>query len=279
MSIVLEEKRGHLLKLISDYGSCAVAFSGGVDSSVVAKAAQDTLGVSAVAVTAVSASLASAELKSAREIADQIGIRHVEISTSELSNPAYTANAPDRCYHCKTELYSVLLNRLSSLEVNVIVNGANADDLGDFRPGHRAAEEHGVVSPLAECGISKTEVRQLARDWKLPVAEKPAAPCLSSRIAYGQAVTAERLRMIEAAETILRGLGLEEVRVRYHADELARLEVPAAAIGRVAEPKIRSHLAQSFRELGFNYVTLDLEGFRSGSLNDLVPIESLSHFS
>lgn len=280
MANSIETKRKQLLEAVSGYGSCAVAFSGGVDSAVVAKAAQlslgeTSLGKNAVAVTAVSASLASAELETAREVAKLIGIRHVELTTRELSNPSYAANAPDRCYHCKAELYSQLAAHIASLGMQVMANGANADDLQDYRPGHRASEEFRVESPLADCGINKQQVRELAHGWQLPVADKPASPCLASRLAYGQEVTAERLEMIERAEQELHQFGLQNVRVRYHADDLARLEVPAEAIAMLAEPAVRDHLAKAFKQLGFKFVTLDLEGFRSGSLNNLVPLEIL----
>lgn len=274
----LADKRRLLLETLSSYESCAVAFSGGVDSAVVAKAALLALGERAVAVTGTSASLAEGELEAAGELARLIGIRHVELATGELANPDYAANAPDRCFHCKTELYTQLAARREELGVSIIANGANADDTADYRPGMQAAAEHGVRSPLAECGISKAEVRQLAAEWQLPVADKPASPCLSSRIAYGQQVTPERLAMVDSAEQLVRKLGLRECRVRYHDGDLARIEVPADAITQLARPDVRDRLAAGLKRLGFKFVTLDLEGFRSGSLNDLVPVESLQRY-
>ena len=273
----LAEKRRLLLETITGYGSCAVAFSGGVDSAVVAQAAQMALGSRAVAVTGVSDSLAAGELPAARELARRIGIRHVELETKELDEPAYVANAADRCYHCKTELYTQLASRREVLGVTTIVNGANADDAGDYRPGMRAAAERAVRSPLAECGITKAEVRQLAAEWDLPVADKPASPCLASRIAYGEEVTPQRLEMIDRAEQLIRQLGLVNVRVRYHRGDLARIEVPAAAIAELADETVRTGLAAGLKDLGFRFVTLDLEGFRSGSLNHLIPVEVLMH--
>ena len=270
--MTLDAKRAALLAAIQDLKSCAVAYSGGVDSAVVAKAAAVALGEKAVAVTGVSASLASGELEAAEELAKLIGIRHVVVSTDELSQNGYTRNAPDRCYHCKTELYSQLETLLPKLGVNAIVNGANADDLGDYRPGMRAASEHLIHSPLADCGITKAEVRQLAAEWDLPVADKPATPCLSSRIAYGEAVTPERLAMIDRAEQFLREQGLANLRVRYHKGDLARLEVPLAELPRLCEGNVREQVAAELRRLGFKFVTIDLEGFRSGSLNQLVQI-------
>jgi uncharacterized protein len=274
----LATQRQQLLDTIRSYHSCAVAFSGGVDSGVVAKAAQLALGKRAVAVTGVSPSLATGELEGARQLATLIGIRHIELKTAEISNPSYTANATDRCYHCKSELYSQLAAQLQRLDVRVIVNGANADDQNDYRPGMQAAGEHHARSPLAECGINKQQVRGLALHWKLPVADKPASPCLSSRIAYGEQVTPERLRMVDRAEQLVRKLGLRNVRVRYHAGDLARIEVPAEAIAQLAAGEVRHQLANELKQLGFKFVTLDLEGFRSGSLNDLVPVEALTRF-
>src|SRR3954468_9662621 len=272
-------KRQQLLSLLRSYGRCAVAFSGGVDSAVVAKAAQVALGDAAVAVTGTSAALAEGEAEGARRLAELIGIRHLEIRTDEFANPQYVANNPDRCYHCKTELYSQLGQLKQKLGVNVVVNGANADDLGDYRPGMRAAGEHDVLSPLAECGLTKQEVRQLAADWDLPVAEKPATPCLSSRIAYGLTGPPERLGRIDRAEQILRSLGFHELRVRLHADDLARIEVPIAEISKFSEPDVRRSIVEHFEQLGFKFVTLDLAGFRSGGFVKLVPSEMLVRFS
>lgn len=272
----LSAKRDRLLELISGYGSCAVAFSGGIDSTVVAKAAHLALGDRAVAVTGASASLAAGELAEARELAALIGIRHEVLATEEFANPGYVRNASDRCYHCKSELYTQLDGLAERLQVSVVANGANLDDLGDYRPGMTAADEHGVASPLAECGFCKADVRALAAEWKLPTWDKPASPCLSSRVAYGEQVTPERLAMIDQAEQFLRELGLRMVRVRYHQGDLARLEVPLEALARLCEGNVRETLTGSLKALGFKYVTLDLEGFRSGSLNALVSVESLA---
>jgi pyridinium-3,5-biscarboxylic acid mononucleotide sulfurtransferase len=276
----LMAKRDRLLALLRGFESCAVAFSGGVDSAVAAKAARLALGDRAVAVTGVSASLADGELDEARDVARLIGIRHEELPTDEFSNASYLANSPDRCYHCKTELYTQLEGVAERLGVAVVINGANLDDRGDHRPGMHAATEHSVRSPLLECGLSKAEVRQLAVHWGLPIWDKPASPCLSSRIAYGEAVTPERVQMIDRAEQYLRGLGLpglekRDLRVRYHQGDLARIEVPLAALPELSRPEVRDGLVRELRSLGFKYVALDLEGFRSGSLNQVLPVESL----
>jgi len=263
----LQKKTAALLDLVRSYGSCAIAFSGGVDSAVVAKAAQLALGDAAVAVTGISASLAEGELEAAQKIAAQIGIRHEILRTEEFNDPNYTANPANRCYFCKTELYDRMQPLATQLGLAVIVNGANLDDAGDWRPGMKAAGEHCVYSPLLECGLTKADVRDLAAQWELAVWDKPASPCLSSRVAYGEEVTPQRLQMIDQAEQLLRSLNLRTVRVRYHRGDLARLEVLADAISRLAEPETRQRVATELKRLGFKYVTLDLEGFRSGSQN------------
>jgi len=282
MTTVLDsiaQKRDELLRILSGYGSCAVAFSGGVDSAVVAKAAQLALGDAAVLVTGTSAAMADGELDAAGVLAELIGVRHVVIPTDEFANPQYVANAPDRCYHCKNELYTQVAGLAERLGVNVVVNGANADDLGDFRPGMQAASEHNVRSPLAECGFTKKDVRALAAVWELPVAEKPATPCLSSRVAYGQEVTPERLAMIDGAERLLRSLGMRELRVRYHAGDIARIEVPLEHLEALCRPETRKRVVDELQRLGFKFVTLDLAGFRSGNLNRLISPAELKRFS
>lgn len=268
----LVDLRSRLVSLIESFGSCAVAMSAGVDSAVVAQAAFLALGQRAVAITGVSASLAAGELDEAREVARQIGIRHEPLGTEEFASADYVRNAPDRCYHCKTELYTRMRAAADRLGLAVIANGANADDAGDYRPGMTAANEHAVRSPLLELGIGKLAVRELAADWGLSVWDKPASPCLSSRVAYGEAVTPERLAMIDRAEAWLKQQGLSVVRVRYHAGDLARVEIPPEAIERIASPPVRDALVAMLKSLGFKFVTLDLEGFRSGSQNVLLPI-------
>jgi len=270
----IEQQAEQLVARIRSFSSCAVAFSAGVDSTVVARAAREALGDQAVAVTGVSPSLPEGELEAARSLAGEIGIRHVVLETAEFQQEAYLRNAPDRCYHCKSELYGQMESWLARLGVEVILNGANVDDLGDYRPGLQAASEHAVKSPLAELGYSKQDVRHLAEHWKLPVWDKPASPCLSSRVAYGETVTPERLARIDRAEQYLRSEGFRIVRVRLHAGELARIEVPSEDLPRLCEPALRAAVADRLTELGFRFVTIDAVGFRSGSLNVLVPLET-----
>src|SRR5438552_9626734 len=267
-------KQQRLLEILGNLKSVAVAFSGGIDSTVVAKAAQVALGDRAIAVTADSASVPRSEIADACSLAQQIGIRHRVIPTDEFQDPDYVRNDGTRCYYCKSELYSQIESLLPELGVEVICSGANLDDLGDYRPGLKAAAEHGVRHPLQEAGFTKAEVRALARSWDLPTWDKPASPCLSSRLAPGVKVTHERTARVEAAEEYLRSLGYRECRVRLHEDELARIEVPIEGLARLADPAVREELARRFKELGFRFVTLDLEGFRSGSLNSLVSLET-----
>ena len=266
----LATKRERLLARMRELSSCLVAYSGGVDSAVVAKAAVLALGDQVVAATAISPSMATGEREEARRLASRIGVRHMEVATRELQNPLYVVNHFDRCFHCKTELYSRLEPLLAELQLACIANGANLDDLDDYRPGLQAARDFQVVSPLADCGFSKQDVRAVARDWELPVAEKPATPCLSSRIAYGEPVTPDRLRMIDAAEQWLRQHGLGDVRVRFHPGDLARLEIPLEHLDLVSRDPLRSQLADYVLSLGFKFITVDLQGRRSGSLNLLV---------
>ncbi len=273
LSAELAAKRDRLLGVLRELPGVAVAFSGGIDSTVVAKTAFLALGERAVAVTADSASVARTELQDARELAKLIGIRHVVVRTDEFSNPDYLKNDGTRCYHCKTELYTTVERMLPELGVPVMVSGANLDDRGDYRPGLVAAAEHSVRHPLQEAGFTKADVRALALHWGLPTWDKPAAPCLSSRMAPGVAVTPERTKRVEDAEAFLRTLGLRECRVRYHDGDLARVEVPVGEIARLADDAVRTELTRTLHALGFKFVTLDLDGFRSGSLNELVPLE------
>lgn len=264
-----------LLAVLRSLPDVAVAFSGGVDSTVVAKAARLVQGERALAVTATSASLAQGELERATSLARAIGIRHRVIQTDEFADTAYARNDGTRCYHCKSNLYGTLERLRDEVGFAVVCSGANLDDQGDYRPGLVAAAEHGVRHPLQEAGLTKPMVRAIARHWGLPNWDKAASPCLSSRLAIGVEATAERTQRVDQAERYLRELGLGELRVRYHPGEHARIEVPLADLPRLVEPEIRSKLAAHFRSLGFQFVSLDLEGFRSGGLNVLVPAELL----
>ncbi len=268
----LETKRDHLLNVLRTMGRVAVAFRGGIDSTVVAKAAHLALGDSAFAVTADSPSVPRAEIDEAKHLAEQIGISHRIVSTSEFANPDYTKNDGTRCYFCKDELYTQIERLLPLIACDIIVSGANLDDRGDYRPGLIAAAEHRVRHPLQEAGFTKADVRALAQSWNLPTWDKPASPCLSSRLAPGVAVTPERTARIEAAEAYLKRLGYREFRVRLHEGELARIEVPPDGLAKLVEPSVLADLVKYLKSLGFRYVTLDLEGFRSGNLNDLIPL-------
>jgi uncharacterized protein len=282
----VEFKRDRLIALLRDMRSVAVAFSGGIDSTVVAQAAFVALGRHAMAVTADSPSVPRAEIAEAIQLARRIGIRHRLIPTAEFANPDYVKNDGTRCYFCKDELYRQIESLLPTLDVcgpsspeargetAVICSGANVDDLGDYRPGLIAAAEHKIRHPLQEAGFTKADVRALARLWDLPTWDKPASPCLSSRLAPGVEVTPERTARIEAAEAYLKKLGYREFRVRLHEGELARIEVPPDGLTKLVDPSVRAELIRYLKHLGFRFVSLDLEGFRSGSLNELIPLET-----
>lgn len=272
-------KRDRLLAIIGEMPAAVVAFSGGVDSTVVAQAAHLALGGRAVAVTADSPSVPRSELADARRLAERIGIRHLIVGTEEFENPDYRKNDGTRCYYCKSELYATIGRLLPDLDFPVVMSGANLDDRGDYRPGLTAAAEHGVRHPLQEAGFAKADVRAVARAWGLPAWDKPASPCLSSRLAPGLAVTPERTARVERAEAFLKSLGLRDCRVRYHEGDLARVEVPLGEVARLAGDPVRGELARRFAELGFKFVTLDLHGFRSGSLNELVPLDVKTRYT
>lgn len=251
-----------------------VAYSGGVDSAYLAWRASRVLGDQALCVTAESPSYPQHHRDMAIRIARQFGLRHEFISTTEVDQPAYRQNGPDRCYHCKHELYTRLRHLAAERGIGAVADGSNADDRGDYRPGRQAAREFGVMSPLDDAGLTKAEIRQLSRAAGLPTWEEPASACLASRVPYHSDVTPEKLRVIEQAEAAVRGLGFRLVRVRHHG-EVARIEVGRDEMVRAVEPDIGRAMDAALRDLGFRYVTLDLRGYRLGSLNEALTLRSV----
>jgi len=266
--MTVQEKFSKLQKILREMDSVIVAYSGGVDSTFLLKAAVDTLGTENVlACMSTGPSEPRNQLRLAKNLAAQIGAKLQTIETNELGDPKFTANKADRCFHCKSHLCRVLLEIAKEQGFENVIFGTNYDDLDDFRPGNRAMKVFGIRSPLAEAHLTKDDIRQLSRQLNLPTADMPASPCLASRIAYGLEVTEQRLRQIDQAEQFLRSLGLVEFRVRHH-DTIARIEVNPQDIGKITAEPLRSQIVDKLKSLGFKFVTIDLQGFRSGSLNE-----------
>ena len=271
----LQAKADRLRRILSDCESVLVAFSGGVDSAYLAVIAAQVLGDRALAVTAESPSYPDAHRQIARRVARDFALSHEVVQTAELERPEYRANPANRCYYCKDELYGTLLGLARERGLRVIVDGNNADDRGDYRPGRQAAREHGVRSPLDEADLGKTEIRELSRLQGMETWDEPASACLSSRIPYGHEVTNEKLRQIERAEDVLRALGFRVFRVRHH-DEMARLEIARSEMNRALEPDVNATIVTALKALGFQYVSLDLQGYRLGSLNEALRLRPIS---
>ncbi|MGZ6123733.1 MAG: ATP-dependent sacrificial sulfur transferase LarE [Myxococcales bacterium] len=272
MTPTLQAKREQAMTRLRSLGSALVAYSGGVDSALLLALAREALGERAVAFTAVSPAVPPDELEGARAVARQLGARQVEVRSAELEDPRYASNPVNRCYFCKTELYRLATAQARELGLAAVVSGTNADELADYRPGLQAATEHEVVQPLAEAGLTKAEIRAISRELGLPTWDKPQQPCLSSRIPYGTEVTPERLAQLARSEMALRALGLREFRVRYHG-EIARIEAGEDDFDRLV--RVRSEAVTALKAAGFKFVTIDLEPFRSGRLNEaagLIPL-------
>jgi len=267
----LRKKMERVQKILGQMESVLVAYSGGVDSTLLLRLAHDELGERAAALIASSPTYPQSEIRQAKKIAGEMGVRTVEISTDELEIPEFAGNSPRRCYYCKKELFNLCREKAQELSLKHVADGTNADDVGDFRPGMEAARELDVRSPLQEAGLTKEDIRELSRFLGLPTWDKPSLACLSSRFPYGTEITLPRLQQVQKAEDYLHGLGFRQLRVRYHGD-LARVELEPAEIHLLLDEKRRTEVVRSLREAGFAYVTLDLQGYRTGAMNEVLPL-------
>ena len=270
-TVTAEQKEERLTQILRELRSVVVGFSGGVDSAYLAYMANRVLGQNALCVTAISPSYPEFQKKETARFVEQFGLNHLEIESEELDNPAYRENAPNRCYFCKSELFTKLEALAVARSYHTVVDGTNHDDLGDYRPGRSAAKEHQVRSPLLEAHMTKLNIRELSRKAGLPTWDKPALPCLSSRFPYGTSISAEKLSIVDRGETVLRDFGFRIFRVRFH-EELVRLEFSPEELPKALNVTMAAILVARFKALGFKYVTIDLEGYRSGSLNEVLPI-------
>jgi pyridinium-3,5-biscarboxylic acid mononucleotide sulfurtransferase len=269
----VEEKERQLADLIGRYRSAIVAYSGGVDSAYLAFIANRTLGAQARAVTALSPSVSRMQQDLVKDFVSAHGLNHTIVHSAEMENPDYTANPANRCYFCKSELFTLLARLKKEWGVEVVFDGSNQDDVGDYRPGRQAAAEQEILSPFIEVGLRKEDIRALSRKWGLSTWDLPSMPCLSSRFPYGVEITEEKLRQVDRAEAFLRDMGFRNFRVRHH-ETLARIEIDRAEMSQILDADLLEVINREFRSLGYHYVTLDMQGFRSGSLNELLKLQT-----